>query len=164
MNVVAVDIRAPGDDVTRMRELLRIGAHLDADNGLQPRLARRRANVAGQLRSPQAMKKSPVHGSAIERTQRAPIRVRQDGLTAEIRNDLPEPRRNFVEGLVPSDALMEGTVWGRADPSPGRPLPRPFGRTRRMGYSTRSGEYTRSRYFATLAHKKPRVTGCAGSP
>src|SRR5581483_10249355 len=40
----------------------------------------------------------------------------------------------------------------------------PFGATRRSGYSTRSGEYTRSRYFATLAHKKPRVTGWAGSP
>src|SRR5579862_5260828 len=33
-----------------------------------------------------------------------------------------------------------------------------------MGYKTRSGEYTRSRYFATLAHKNPRVTGCSGSP
>src|SRR5579885_1954276 len=33
-----------------------------------------------------------------------------------------------------------------------------------MGYNTRSGEYTRSRYFETLAHKNPRVKGCAGSP
>src|SRR5215469_8440369 len=33
-----------------------------------------------------------------------------------------------------------------------------------MGYSTRSGEYTRSRYFATLAHRNPCVMGCAGSP
>src|SRR5579885_2555946 len=32
-----------------------------------------------------------------------------------------------------------------------------------MGYNTRSGEYTRSRYFETLAHKNPRVKGCAGS-
>ena len=35
----------------------------------------------------------------------------------------------------------------------------PSGATLRMGYSTRSGEYTRSRYLATFAHKKPRVTG-----
>jgi len=40
----------------------------------------------------------------------------------------------------------------------------PLGPTLRIGYSTRSGEYTRSRYFATFAHKNPRVTGCSGSP
>src|SRR5208337_4918262 len=40
----------------------------------------------------------------------------------------------------------------------------PFNPTRFIGYSTRSGEYTRSRYLATLAQRKPRVTGCAGSP
>ncbi len=84
MDVVAVDIRAPRDDVARVRELLRIGAHLDADNGIQPRLARRRADVAGQLRSSQAMKEAPVHGCAIERAQRAPVGVRQNRLTAEI--------------------------------------------------------------------------------
>src|ERR1700693_3084208 len=39
-----------------------------------------------------------------------------------------------------------------------------FGATRRIGYSTRWGEYTRSRYLATLAQRKPRVTGWAGSP
>lgn len=44
------------------------------------------------------------------------------------------------------------------------PATGPFGVIRRMGYSTRSGEYTRSRYLATFAHRKPRVTGCAGSP
>src|ERR1700722_3196667 len=33
-----------------------------------------------------------------------------------------------------------------------------------MGYSSRSGEYTRSRYCATLPHRKPCVTGCEGSP
>ena len=42
--------------------------------------------------------------------------------------------------------------------------PGPLGPTLRIGYSTRSGEYTRSRYFATLAHKNPRVTGWSGSP
>src|SRR5215831_16460265 len=40
----------------------------------------------------------------------------------------------------------------------------PFGATRLRGYNTRSGEYTRSRYFATLAHRNPRVIGCVGSP
>ena len=42
----------------------------------------------------------------------------------------------------------------------------PFGTPafRRIGYSSLSGEYTRSRYFATFPHKNPRVTGCDGSP
>ena len=35
---------------------------------------------------------------------------------------------------------------------------------RRIGYNSLSGEYTRSRYFATFPHKNPRVTGCDGSP
>src|SRR5665213_3291746 len=35
---------------------------------------------------------------------------------------------------------------------------------RRIGYSSRSGEYTRSRYRATFPHRKPLVTGCPGSP
>jgi len=43
-------------------------------------------------------------------------------------------------------------------------VPGPFGATLLIGYSTRSGEYTRSRYLATLAQRKPRVTGWTGSP
>src|SRR5579859_6475543 len=33
-----------------------------------------------------------------------------------------------------------------------------------IGYSSPSGEYTRSKYFATFPHRNPRVTGCDGSP
>lgn len=40
----------------------------------------------------------------------------------------------------------------------------PLDPVRRMGYNTRSGEYTRSRYLETFAHRKPRVTGWDGSP
>src|ERR1017187_10135834 len=42
--------------------------------------------------------------------------------------------------------------------------PWPFAPTRRCGWSRRPGEYSRSRYCATLPHRNPRVTGCAGSP
>src|SRR5882762_267087 len=51
--------------------------------------------------------------------------------------------------------------------APARPSRRevgPFGFTLLIGYRTRSGEYTRSRYLATLAQRNPRVTGCPGSP
>src|SRR5215468_6347783 len=40
----------------------------------------------------------------------------------------------------------------------------PFGATRLRGCNTRSGEYTRSRYFATFAQRNPWVIGCEGSP
>ena len=48
--VVAVNIRAPGDDQLRVPELLGLGPHLDAVNRLDPELARRRTDVAIQLR------------------------------------------------------------------------------------------------------------------
>src|SRR5260370_31204907 len=50
--------------------------------------------------------------------------------------------------------------------SPALRPPPPLGTffLRRMGYSTRSEEYTRSRYLATLPQRNPRVTGCEGSP
>ena len=35
----------------------------------------------------------------------------------------------------------------------------PLGAILLMGYSRRSGEYTRSRYLATLPQRNPRVTG-----
>src|SRR5215471_17829926 len=55
-------------------------------------------------------------------------------------------------------------AWSDCAGTDGFVPPGPLGPTLRIGYSTRSGEYTRSRYFATLAHKNPRVTGCSGSP
>src|SRR6266700_6777961 len=65
---------------------------------------------------------------------------------------------------------LDSESWSFAPPGRARapvptwPLSGPVGPTLLIGYSTRSGEYTRSKYFATLAHKNPRVTGCAGSP
>jgi hypothetical protein len=67
-----------------MRELLRVRAQLHAEDGFQPRLARRGTDVAGQLRGAKAMKESPVHRSAIERTQRAAVGIRQNGFTAKL--------------------------------------------------------------------------------
>src|ERR1700730_1603939 len=64
------------------------------------------------------------------------------------------------DGSEPALSEVEGTHPGAKL----RNLTGPFAPTRLIGYKTRSGEYTRSRYLATFAHKKPRVTGCAGSP
>jgi len=80
-------------------------------------------------------------------------------------------RKRFA---ISSSASSQEMRWKAPNCAPlgraGSPVPtlavttRPFGAALRMGYKTRSGEYTRSRYFATLAQRNPWVTGCSGSP
>src|SRR5208282_1642706 len=105
MNVIAVNIRAPGDEVARMRKLLRLGAELDANHRFQAFFAGSGADAALQLRSAQAVEETAVHGSAVERAERASIRVGQDGFGAVFGNDAFEPLRDLLQGFVPRDAL-----------------------------------------------------------
>ncbi len=105
MNVVAVNIRAPGNDVPRMRKLFRLGAELNANHRLQAFFACRGADAALQLRSAQAVEETAVHGSAVERAQRASVRVGQDRFAPVFGNDPAQAMRNFVKSLVPGDAL-----------------------------------------------------------
>src|SRR3954463_12090759 len=51
------------------------------------------------------MKESPVHGTAIERTQRPTIGIRQNGFAAKLCGDSAEPRSNFIERFVPANAF-----------------------------------------------------------
>src|SRR5258708_20504374 len=111
MDVVAMNIRAPGDDVARLRKLFRLGAELDANHRFQAFLAGGGADAALQLRSAQAVEKTAVHGSAVERAERAAVRVGQDGFGAVFGNDPAQAMRNFVESLVPGDALKSGFAW-----------------------------------------------------
>src|SRR5208337_191512 len=53
MNVVAVNIRAPGNDVARMRKLFRLGTKLDANHRFQAFFTGAGADAALQLRSAQ---------------------------------------------------------------------------------------------------------------
>src|SRR5205823_12336773 len=58
----------------------------------------------------------PVHGSVVQSPESASVAVRKDGLTAEFGDDGAKTGGNFVEGLVPGDAI-EG---GRATLAAGR--------------------------------------------
>jgi hypothetical protein len=58
-----------------------------------------------QLRSAQAVEESAVHGSAVERAERASVRVGENGFAAVFGDDTAQAMRNFVESLVPGDAL-----------------------------------------------------------
>src|SRR5271170_2824695 len=60
-----------------------------------------------------------------------------------------------------SRAAMVSSAWSHEIRSN---LPWPFAPTRFWGYRSRPGEYSRSRYRATLPHRNPRVTGWSGFP
>src|SRR5580692_4392915 len=51
------------------------------------------------------MEEAAVHGGAIQYSQCAAERERQDGLAAEFSGDLFEARSNLLESVVPADAL-----------------------------------------------------------
>ena len=103
-------------------------------NGFQSRLARRGADVAGQLRSAQAMKEPPVHGSAIERAQRAAVGVRQNGLTAKLGSNLRESAKQFRPALRPRKCARMPAWRGRLArdrtlrPHPPHGIKHPIGR------------------------------------
>src|ERR1700682_639505 len=118
------------------------------------------------------MEETSVHGSAIECAERSSVRVGQDGFgavfgSAPAQAMRPTASLGAATAWPGEDARLSITLNSGATGAPARPSCRevaPFGFTLRIGYSTRSGEYTRSRYLATLAQRNPRVTGCSGSP
>ena len=105
MNVVAVNVRSPGDDVARVNELFRLGAQFHAENRDQTSLARCRTDCALKLRCAEPVEKSAIHGSAVQCSKRSTVGVRKNGLAAEFRSDLAKSGRDFVERLIPGDAL-----------------------------------------------------------
>ena len=122
MNVVAVNIRAPGDDVARMHKLFRLGAKLDANHRFQAFFASTGADAALQLRSAQAVEETAVHGSAVERAQGSAVRVGQDGFAAVFGNDPAQAMRDLVESLVPGNAFKSPfSRWSDGMAGRGRP-------------------------------------------
>src|SRR5208337_1705616 len=120
MDVVAMNVRCPGNDVARVRELLRLGAELDANHRFQALFAGAGANAALQLRGAQAMEETPIHGSAVERAQCASVGVGQDGFAAVLGNGPAQAMGDFVEGLVPGNAPKR-TLWSGGRPRPSFP-------------------------------------------
>src|SRR5260370_30095346 len=110
MNVVAVNIRAPGDDVARVRKLFRLGTELDANHRFQAFFAGGRADAALQLRSAQAMEETAVHGNAVERAQRSSVRGGQDGFGAPFGSGPAQTLGHLDESLVPRDAFTSRSI------------------------------------------------------
>jgi len=53
------------------------------------------------------MEKSAIHGSAVQRSQRSPIGIRQDRLAAKLIANAAKSRSNFVQRLIPADSLPD---------------------------------------------------------
>src|SRR5580692_2655582 len=70
------------------------------------------------------MEEAAVHGGAIQHSQCAAKRERQDGLAAEFSGDLLEARSNLLKSLVPADALP--LLGGARAPAGGRWSLRPY--------------------------------------
>src|SRR5258706_7619534 len=88
-----------------MDELLRLSAKLHAEHGNQPRLARRRTNRALQLRSAEALEKSAVHGSAVQRSQGSTVGIRQNRLGAKLADNAAKARGDLIERFIPGNPL-----------------------------------------------------------
>ena len=150
VHVGAEDVGAPGEDQLRVAELLGLGAVADAQRLGQAGAAGGGADGAVEPRRAQAVEEAAVHAGAVEQAHGAGVAVGQDGFRAELGGDGVQARGDGVERFVPGDALEAAFAFGA-----------------RRGAADRAGargEYSRSRYCATLPHRKPRVTGCAGSP
>ena len=84
MNVVAVNVGAPGDDVFGMAKGLRLAAQLAPHHRDQRFAAGGGADRPVELRRAQAMKEAIVHAGVVQHAQRAAIGVRQDRLRAKL--------------------------------------------------------------------------------
>jgi len=104
VDVVAVNVGCPGNDVFRVAELLGLGTDLPPVNGNHGFAARGGANGAQQLRCTQAMEKPHIHGAAVQYTQVAAIGIGQYRFRAERSADPLQAGDDFIQGLLPADA------------------------------------------------------------
>src|SRR5581483_2161744 len=105
VDVVAMDVRAPGNDGARVPELLGPGAQLGSDHRSQPSFPSFRADVARQPRRSQAMEETTVHRGAVQNCQRTAVRARKDGLGAVLGDDGAKAFGDLIQCVVPGDAL-----------------------------------------------------------
>ena len=147
VNVIAVDIRGPRDDVPGMAEMFRVGAQLFPVDRYQGIAARGRADRAIEPRGAEPVKEAAIHGPIAEHTHRSRVGVGQDGLRTVLLGDVPQPFRDQVQCLIPADGFEDiglvagghspfgcsglGGAWGRAaakenrrDPDTWRPYRR----------------------------------------
>ena len=107
VNVIAVDIRGPGDDVPGMAEVFRVGAQLFPVDRYQGIAARGRADGAIEPRGAEPVKEAAIHGAIAEHADGPGVGVGQDGLRTVLLGNDSQPFRDQVQGLVPADAFED---------------------------------------------------------
>src|SRR5438270_8461197 len=105
MYVGAVNVGAPGDDVFRVAEGLRLGTQFAANHRDERVAAGSGTNRAIQLRGAQTMEKSLVHGSVVQHPQRSTVGVRQNRLRTKLVACRGEAGVDLIKRLRPCDAL-----------------------------------------------------------
>ena len=148
VNVGAVDVRAPGDDEFSSGGTVRARCRSARQRGDEAGAAGGGANGAVEARGAQAVEEAAVHAGAVEQAHGAGVAVREDRFGAELLA-IAASRPAMCRELRPRKCVRSGLAFG-ADAS--------------HGIEQAVGEYSRSRYCATLPHRKPRVTGWSGSP
>src|SRR5215469_15039540 len=105
MNIVAMNVRRPSDDVLGMAKLLRFGAHVCAINRANPCSPCFRTNISRQLGRAQPIEKPPVHGAIAEFRQVPCVGIREDRFAAELSCNALKPARDLIERFIPRDTL-----------------------------------------------------------
>ena len=95
------------------------------------------------------MKEAAIHAAAVQESHGARVAVRQNRFGAVLVGDLSQPRGDGIQRFVPGNPL-EFALAFRANAL--------------LRIEQPVGEYSRSKYRATLPHRNPRVTGCSGFP
>ena len=105
VNIVAVDVRGPGDDELRLRKGFGVGAEfaaVDGDEGLATGFG---ADGAIELRRAETMEETAIHRTIIQDANGAGVGVRQDRFGSVFAGDGGEAGRYGVEGFIPGDAF-----------------------------------------------------------
>lgn len=116
MYVRAKNIGAPGDNQARVAELLGLGAVAQAERLGETRGAGGCADGAVEPRGAQAVEKAAVHAVALQQAHGAAVTVGQDGFGAGLGGDGAEPRGDFVERFVPTDAFKTAFAFAANAP------------------------------------------------
>src|SRR6185312_4684219 len=122
VNVVAVNVRAPGEDKLGEPEVFRGRAHLFSVDQIPGSAAGFGANGPVETAGAQTVKKASIHGAIAKHADGPGVTIGQDGLGAVPLANFAEAHCYRIESFVPADAL-EGFVFA----APGE---RRFGRTR----------------------------------
>src|SRR5262249_13799810 len=110
VDIGAVDVRAPGDDVFGFGEGGDVGPHFAAEHADQSVAAGRGADGAVELRSAQPVEETGVYPLTIQVAERPAIRVGEDRLRSEVLGRLLQAAGDLAQRDLPGDAIKVAEI------------------------------------------------------